>query len=70
MNMLPATQFAIIMGYLNEAPDRPFKASFWHLPGGYDVVNAKAYMVYFEDEETRDVFVRLYKDDESMACNA
>lgn len=63
-----AMQSAITMGWLNAQEDRPYKASFWHLPKGYDVDNAKDFMVYFEDQESRDMFVRLHKDDESMAC--
>lgn len=58
------------MGYWNDAPDRPFKASFWHVPFGYDVENAKSYLVHFESETDRDTFVDLHKDDDSMASIA
>lgn len=60
-------QSAVSMGSLIETTKTPYKASFWHLPLGYDVDNAKAFMVYFEDEASRDIFVQLHKDDESMA---
>lgn len=64
---MQAYQDALILGYMNETAETPYSASFWHVPYGYDITNAKSYLVYFKDEESRDIFIERHKDDESMA---
>lgn len=67
MYTFTAFQTAIALGYVNEHPECNYTATFWNVPNGYDVVNASVVKVWFEDKESRDIFVRTHKDDESMA---
>lgn len=41
--------------------------SYWHLPGGYDVMSAKACIVYFHNEEDAKKFRDKYADRDEMA---
>ena len=59
--MLNIDTVAIITGSLNPI-EGGFKASYWHLPGGYDVVNARAVAVWFGCEEVRSRFIKEWAD--------
>lgn len=54
-------------GESTRQPDSKWAVEFWHLPGGYDVVNAQACIAYFNDEELATHFENRYKNREEMA---
>lgn len=43
-------------------------ASYYHIPGGYDVMNCYAVKVYFASEEDRDAFVLRNADRDELAA--
>ncbi|MDU8350800.1 hypothetical protein RYA05_02710 [Pseudomonas syringae pv. actinidiae] len=55
------------MGESTQQPDSKWAVEFWYLPGGYDVANARACVVYFNDEEMATYFESRYKNREEMA---
>lgn len=62
------SSFAIGLGS-KEAPGHltSHVVSFWHLPGGYDVVNARAIEFFFDDVDDAALFEKKFKAPPEMA---
>lgn len=65
--MLNIDQVAMLSGDFKPALGANYKASYWHIPHGYDILNARVVTVYFSDEIARDCFVSEWSDTEHMA---
>lgn len=54
-------------GTLNRTAESVAAVNLWHLPGGYDIENARVVELYFVEKCAAEWFYNKHKDNESMA---
>lgn len=57
-----------IMSTAEQEPDSVCYISSWHIPGGWDYVNAKVVVEYFTDITLAQQVENKHKDTPEMAC--
>lgn len=44
------------------------KVTYWHIPGGYDYINASVVVCWFDDKNLAERFCEKYRNPPEMAC--
>ena len=67
--MLTARQEVLLHnGSFDKQPNSVAAASYYHIPGGYDIENCSVVKVFFQSEEDRDEFVLRNADRDCLAA--